>query len=60
MSRTKLVAAILNARIQGSAGCSTEDADAEKGVEMIESDDEDDGDDGAGVGDDEVVELRTV
>ena len=31
-----------------------------RAVESIESDDEVDGDDEAGVGDDEVVELRTV
>ena len=53
------VAAILNARNQGSTGCSAKGADAERGVETIESDDEVDGDDKAGV-DDEVVGLRTV
>ena len=53
------VAAILNARNQGSTGCSAKGADAERDVETIESDDEVDGDDKAGV-DDEVVELPTV
>ena len=54
------VAAILNARNQGSTGCSAKGADAERGAETIESDDEVDGDDEAGIGDDEVVQLRTV
>ena len=34
------IAAILNARNQGSAGCSAKGTDAQRGVEMIESDDE--------------------
>ena len=48
------------ARNQGPAGCSAKGADAERGVETIESDDEVGRDDEADVGDDEVVELRTV
>ena len=51
------IAAILNSRNQGSARCSAKGADAERGVEVIESDNEVDGDDEAGVGGDEVVEL---
>ena len=47
----------INARNQGSARCSAKGADAETGVETIESDNEVDGNDEAGVGDDEVVEL---
>ena len=55
-------AAILNARNQGSAKYSAKGVDAERRVEAIESDNEIDGDDQAGVGDDEpeVVELWTV
>ena len=51
------IVAILNARNQGSARCSAKGADAERDVEVIESDNEVDGDDEASVGDDEVVEL---
>ena len=52
------VAAILNARNQGSARCSAKYADAERGVEAIESDDEVDGDDENGVGDDEASNFE--
>ena len=51
------VAAILNAQNHGSARCSAKGADAERGVEAIESDNEVDGADEAGVGDAENVEL---
>ena len=59
-SRTR--AAILNARNQGSAKCSAKGVDAERRVEAMESDNEINGDDQAGMGDDEpeVVELWTV
>ena len=53
------VAAILNAQNQESVRCSAKGADAETGVETIESVNENDGDDEAGVGDDEVVEPWT-
>ena len=51
------VAAILNAQNHRSARCSAKSADAERGVEAIESDNEVDGNDEAGVGDAEIVEL---
>ena len=54
------VAAILNAQNHGSARCSAKGADAERDVEAIESDNEVDGADEAGVGDAEIVELWTV
>ena len=46
--------------IKDQQGAVLKVADAERGVETIESDDEVDGDDEDGVRDDEVVELWTV
>ena len=51
------IAAILNARNQGSARCSAKGADAEGGVDATRSDNEVDGDNEAGI---EADELRTV